>query len=156
MGKLFVFHRERLKTSMVTRRFDLESIAFPSTSCANNALNSMQHGLKISQQAVPEVNRPFTLGCSSTSCQQLRKNFLNGMVLFNPSQSKSQSLVLKSESRVIDSEQVKNRCLNIADIYLALDGMKSEFVGSSILMSLLDSATAHPHREGLRMVVATK
>ena len=72
----------------------------------------------------------------------------------------SQAIVaaLKSvrQSFVIHSQQMQDRGMQIVDMDLALGGPEAQFIGRAVNVAGLDSATRHPHCEGIDMMIAAK
>src|SRR5439155_10133947 len=51
------------------------------------------------------------------------------------------------ELRVLDSHQIKDGCVYVADVDRFLDSLETEVVGCSVYRASLDRATRKPHRE---------
>ncbi len=61
----------------------------------------------------------------------------------------------ESQLLVVDPHQVENRGLDIVNMNGVLDRMKSEVISLADAHTASNSATCHPHRKRLRMMITT-
>ena len=57
---------------------------------------------------------------------------------------------------VVEAQEMQDRRLQVVDVDRVFDDVKPEVVGRAVDNARLDAAAGHPHREGLRMVVAAE
>src|SRR5258708_942487 len=65
-----------------------------------------------------------------------------------------ETLKLERELVVIDTELVKNRRVEIADVHWILDDVVGKIVGFAETRAWPHAGAAHPHAEAARMVIA--
>ena len=54
-------------------------------------------------------------------------------------------MVFKREPFMIESHQVEHRCVQIIDVYLAVNAIVAEVIGRTVRYATLDAAACHPH-----------
>ena len=55
---------------------------------------------------------------------------------------------------IVETKQIKHRCMQIVNVQPVFDGMESQIIGRTDCLAPLDTAARHPHREAGRVVVA--
>jgi len=68
-------------------------------------------------------------------------------------QAEISSLGTECQTRVVDSQAMQDRRLQIVNVDFVLDGMKAEFIGRPVGNARLDSPSGHPHRKTIRMMI---
>ena len=81
------------------------------------------------------------------------EKFLNNFAT-DVGQSQVAALRSKRELRMIDSHQMKEGSLDVVDVDLVLDGIKTKFVGRTHALTRVNAAAGKPHGEGIDVVVA--
>jgi hypothetical protein len=56
---------------------------------------------------------------------------------------------------MIDTEAMQNGGLNVSDMHWSIDHIKTEFISGPDRNSRSNAAAGQPHRERLRMMIAT-
>ena len=64
------------------------------------------------------------------------------------------SIVIESQPRVIDAQQMQCRCVQVVAVAWILDGLESEFIGCPVTDSAFDTAAGKPCRESAGVVVS--
>ena len=71
-------------------------------------------------------------------------------------QSEFAPLVFKGKPLVIESELVKNSRVKIVNVHRFFHRAESEFICGSISDARSDSATGHPHRKGVLVMIPSR
>ena len=71
-------------------------------------------------------------------------------------QAEIAALETVGQFRVIESEQMQQRRVQIVHVDLVLHDVETEFVGFAESDARFDAAAGHPHRERLRMMIAAQ
>jgi hypothetical protein len=74
-------------------------------------------------------------------------------MVFYAGQFKVQTVHSEGELIMIKAKAVKDRCLEIVHVNRVLDDIETELIGLAVLNARFDTATGHPHSEGLGMVI---
>src|SRR3954452_24846798 len=70
-------------------------------------------------------------------------------------QAERPPLELVGELRVVESEQVQHRRVQVMHVYLVLRDIEAKLIGLAENDTALESAACHPHRECIRMMIAS-
>src|SRR5689334_513253 len=65
------------------------------------------------------------------------------------------SLELVGEFCVVESEQVQHRRVQVMHVYFVLRDIEAKLIGLAENDTALESAACHPHRECIRMMIAS-
>ena len=91
---------------------------------------------------------------SCASCHHSRQNFFHHPPV-NVCETNVPRPVTISQSFVVESEEVKNRCVQVMNVDLAIDGTIAEFVSITINEAALDAPASHESRKTELTVSAT-
>ena len=64
------------------------------------------------------------------------------------------TVVFESQSRVVDSQQMQNRCIQIMDRGYVFDRFETEFVGLSVALAFVNSCAGQERGKPKRVVIA--
>lgn len=84
---------------------------------------------------------------------KLGDQLFNDLGWLNAGQSLVETLVLEGESLMIDSQQVQDRGVEVADVDRILNDVVGEVVRLSVNGPALGTTARHPHRKAAGMVV---
>src|SRR5687767_8517836 len=71
-------------------------------------------------------------------------------------QAKSASLVAEGQALVVESQQVQNRRVQVANVHAVLGGMVAEVVGLAVRVAALDAAAGEPDGERVLVMIASR
>src|SRR5262245_17192155 len=69
-------------------------------------------------------------------------------------QAEVAALEAVGQLRVVEAQEVKDRRVQVVDVYLVLDNVEAQLVRGADGLAPLDPAPGQPHGEGVRVVVA--
>jgi len=99
----------------------------------------------------PRSCTPDNIGRTGRLRQQIVHNFS-----VDVGESEIAAGVVVGQPLVVEAEGVEDGCLDVMHMERILDNMEAKVVGGAIRDARFDSAAGHPHREGLRMMVASR
>jgi hypothetical protein len=68
-------------------------------------------------------------------------------------QAKVSALKAKSELRMVEAQEMQDRCVEIADVDGILGNIKAQFIGLAVGDSRFEAPTSDPHRERIRVMI---
>ena len=83
------------------------------------------------------------------------KDFFDHAACLNTGQAVIQALVRKGETLVVDSQLMKHRRVEVANVDWIFGDVVAEVIGLTVADTALDAAAGHPSGETTRVMVAT-
>src|SRR6266852_6055866 len=85
-----------------------------------------------------------------------RQRLLNHPSMLHPRQPLVQPLVEEAEPLVIETHQLQDRRVQVADVMAFLLGAEAQLVGAADRLAAFDAGAGEPHREAERVVIAPR
>ena len=82
------------------------------------------------------------------------EDFCDHAASLNSGEALIQALVRKAETLVVDSQLMKHRRVEVANVDWIFGDVVAEVIGFTVADTTLDTATSHPGRETTRVMVA--
>ena len=95
------------------------------------------------------------VGDPRTAAHASSQDFADHPTFLDPGQTLVESLKRGREATIIDSHQVQDRRIQIANVNGVFDDVVAEVVGFAMHAAAANAAARHPHRKALGMMVAT-
>jgi hypothetical protein len=76
-------------------------------------------------------------------------------VSVNVGQAKISTLETEGQLCVVEAEQMQDRGVEIVDVHGVLNRIEPKFIGATMHMAFLQTATCHPYAEGPIVVIAS-